>query len=224
MSNNEQLVERLSHLPVAVISDSLDKLGARQRVLDPAIRPVSGGNGLAGVAFTLQAVERGLAAPAQDDGRPTYDMGIEAVDAIPAGAVIVVATGGFRGAAAWGELLSTRAQALGGVGAVTDGAVRDIAGIDRLGYPTYAGARCAMDAQGRMAIVSYGEQVVCGGIVVETGDLVRADDDGVVILPAALAEEAIEAAEERRSGEAVVRSDLRSGRTVAAVFEEYGLL
>ncbi len=224
MISVEQLVERLSVLPVAIVSDCLDRLGARDRVMADSIRPVAGGNGMTGVAFPLQAVPRGPREQNLDDGAPMFNRGIEAVDQIPVGAVVVVATGGFRGAAAWGELLSMRALALGAVGAVTDGAVRDTGGIDELGYPTYAAACCARDAEGRMTILSYGEPIVCGGVAVNPGDIVRGDPDGIIVVPAALAGDVVAAGETRRSGESVVKRDLREGRSVTDVFADYGIL
>ncbi len=220
----EQLVERLSTLPVAVLSDCLDHLGARGHVMDNSIRPVAGIESLSGVAFPLQAVAQPEGAIAANSTQPTYNKGIDAVDAIVPGSVVVVATGGFCGAASWGELLATRARALGGVAAVTDGAVRDVSGLRRMEFPTYAAALCPLDAQDRMAVTAYGAPVVCGGAPVHPGDLVRADADGVVVLPWAIAEQIIVAGEEHRSGEDVVKRDLREGRSAAAVFEDYGIL
>jgi 4-hydroxy-4-methyl-2-oxoglutarate aldolase len=223
-TTTEQLVERLSTLPVSMLSDCLDKLGARGHVMDNSIRPVAGVESLSGVAFPLQAVARPLGEPAACSALPTYNKGIDAVDAIVPGSVVVIATGGFCGAAGWGELLATRARALGGIAVVTDGAVRDVSGLRRMEFPTYAAALCPLDAQDRMAVTAYGEAVVCGGAAVHPGDLVRADADGVVVLPRAIAEQIIVAAEEHRSGEDVVKRDLREGRSAAAVFDDYGIL
>jgi 4-hydroxy-4-methyl-2-oxoglutarate aldolase len=224
VTNTTQLVHRLTGMPVALLSDCLDKVGARGHVMNGAIRSVAGAESIAGVAFPLQAVPSPPTDSSPDDGGPTYNLGIAAVDVIPAGAVVVVATGGFCGAAAWGELLSTRARALGAVAVVTDGAVRDAAGLRRMEFPTYASTLCPLDAQDRLSIVTYDQPVVCGGAPVHPGDLVVADVDGVVVLPAALAEQIAAAAEARRSGEDVVKRDLVAGRRVSDVFSDYGIL
>ena len=112
-----------------------------------------------------------------------YERELAAVDATPAGAVVVLATGGCLDVAVWGELLTTRMLARGGVGVVTDGGIRDVAGIRRLGVPSFAAAITPRDSFGRALVTGCGEPVTCAGVAVAPGDLVRGDEDGVVVVP-----------------------------------------
>src|SRR5258708_14560994 len=149
-------VARLAALPVAVVADGLDRLGRRDQAMDPVIRPIDPGRAsLAGRAFTIAAV-------ASDEILENpYERELAAVDATPGGAVVILATGGCAGVALWGELLATRMAARGGLGVVTDGGIRDIAGIRRLGMPSFAAAISPRDSMGRVLVTGYGETVTC---------------------------------------------------------------
>lgn len=121
-SQQDPEVVRLAAPPVSVLADVVDRMGHRCQALDHVVRPIlSEAASLAGRAFTIAAVasDEVLESP--------YEREIAAVDATPAGAVVVLATGGCVEAAVWGELLTTRMLARGGVGVVSDGAIRDVA-------------------------------------------------------------------------------------------------
>ncbi len=206
-------------LTVAVLSDVLDGRGLRHQVLEPEVGALLGGAGVrcAGPAFPV------LCAPAA--GTETWlDQGAAAVDAIPAGSVVVVATGRSLAAAAWGELLSTRAVALGAVGAVTDGAVRDLPGIAAIGFPVWAAGTTPRDGRGRQSMVAFGVRVVCGAVTVEPGDLVVADADGVVVVPADIAASVIGEARAGRAKEQEARRRLSEGGSAQEVLGDLGVL
>jgi 4-hydroxy-4-methyl-2-oxoglutarate aldolase len=215
---HDDLVRRLRRLSVALVGDALDRLGFRQQVLSHVIRPVVPGPSVAGPAFTV------LAEPSEVLPEHPYEHEIAAVDAITPGSLVVLATRATCGAAVWGELLATVAAQRGAVGTVSDGAVRDVAGLRRLGLPTYAAAVCARDSAGRLLVTGFGGEVVCGGVRLSTGDLVLADEDGVVALPPAAAAEAIAAAEAKLSLEDVARRSLSEGTSLAAAYERHGVL
>lgn len=217
--NAQDLIARLGSLHAAAVSDVLDQLGLRRQVLSPGIQPVAGIEALVGTAFPVQAVRT----PVTPEDH-SYNQGIMAVDSVPAGAVVVIATGECFEAASWGELLATRARARGAVGVITDGAIRDLDGLRRLRFPAFAAARNPQDAQGRLSVLGFGEPVICGGVAVSPGDLVLADPDGIVVTPAELAEEVVRVAEEKRAGEDAVRSDLENGASAAEVFARHGIL
>jgi len=212
-------VDRLAALPVSVLGDVLDRLGRRSQTMEHAVRPLQGGPvSVAGSAFTIAAIasEEVLENP--------YEHELAAVDATPPGAVVVLATGGLLDVAVWGELLTTRMLARGGVGVVTDGGIRDVAGIRRLGVPAFAGAITPRDSFGRAVVTGYGERVTCAGVDVSPGDLVRGDEDGVVVVPAGLAGEALAAAEEKLGLERAVREGLERGESAGELYERYGVL
>lgn len=217
-SNGEEEL-RGGALPVAVLADALDRLGYRSQAMHSAIRPVTLAAPIIGPAFTIQAVPHPVLSE-----RP-YEKELAAVDAIPAGAVVVFSAGGMNETGIWGELLSTRAQARGGVGAIVDGGVRDLMGMRRLGFPVFATAVHPADSYGRAEVVSFDEPIICGGVAVNPGDLVAADPDGVVVIPAAVADQCIDDANEKLTKEDRARVMLRDdGATVQETYARHGVL
>jgi len=212
-------VARLAALPVSVLADALDRLGCRSQAMEHRIRPLDTElASLAGRAFTI-------AATATDElVENPYAHELAAVDATPPGAVVVLATGGCLEVAVWGELLTTRMLARGGAGIVTDGGMRDIAGIRRLGVPAFAAAITPRDSFGRALVTGWGRAVRCGGVDIAPGDLVRGDEDGIVAVPAALAATALAAAEEKLGLEHMVLDGLARGETAADLYNRHGVL
>ncbi|WP_458114367.1 4-hydroxy-4-methyl-2-oxoglutarate aldolase [Arthrobacter sp. R1-13] len=147
------------------ISDS----NGRQGVLSSRIRPQTV-SGLVGRAFCVRVV-------VGDSGSLH-----QALEVVPSGSVLVVDAGGFADRAVWGEVLTVAAQHRGVVGAVIDGAVRDVAAIRRRGFPVYSAAISAAGPH-KACGGTWGAGVSCGGVSVNTGDLVVADEDGVVVVP-----------------------------------------
>jgi len=212
------LVDRLERLHPAVVSDCLDTIGIRDRVLAPHVRPLWPEAKVAGVARTVQCVTIDGVPENRDDW---YRGALAAVDALGPGDVMVVSTceGSY-----WGELLATAARAHGARGLVADAYARDTIALIAMGFPTFvAGIHCA-DSLGRLEVQAAGIDISCGGVVVADGDLVLADHDGVVIVPAAVAREVIGLAEEKVSGENLVRQKLAEGMPVAEAFRLYGVI
>ncbi len=94
---------------------------------------------------------------------------------------------------------------------MSDGAVRDLAGLRGLGLPTFAAAVCAHDSTGRLLVTGFREEVVCGGVRIAPGDLVLGDDDGVVVVSTDVAARALAGAEGSSPSR---RSSARLSRTV----------
>ncbi len=218
-SQSDPDVDRLAALPVSVVADVLDRLGRRSQAMEHPVRPIVAGHlSVTGRAFTIAATASDTVV------ENPYELELAAVDATPDGAVVVLATDGCLDVAIWGELLATRMLARGGVGVVTDGGVRDLAGIRRLGVPTFAAAITPRDSFGRALVTGHGEPVTCAGVGVASGDLVRGDEDGVVVIPAALAADALAAAEEKLGLERIVAEALERGETAAELYDRYGVL
>lgn len=210
---------RLAALPVSVLADVVDRLGHRSQTMDHTVRPVfPATSSLAGRAFTIAAT-----ASAEILENP-YEHELAAVDATPVGAVVVLATGGCLDAAVWGELLMSRTLARGGTGVVTDGGIRDLAGLRRLAAPAFAACVTPRDSMGRLLVTGWDEPVRCAGVAVLPGDLVRADEDGVVVVPQALAAAALAAAETKLGLEKVVRQALERGESAAELYQRHGVL
>jgi regulator of RNase E activity RraA len=209
-------VRRLDALYSAVVADVLDRLGYRNQVLGVGVRPLFPQARAAGFAMTVHAVPARELAPAEP-----YRGELAAVDALEPDDVMVVSTCEWS---FWGELLSTAARYRGCRGVVIDGYTRDSRAVTALGFPVFCRGTHPADSLGRIEVVAHGVPVCCSGVTVETGDLVLADDDGVVIIPSAVAEEALTLAEEKVRGENLVRAKLAEGMSVTEAFRRYGVL
>jgi regulator of RNase E activity RraA len=205
-------------LSSAVLADVLDALGHRSSALPVDVRPLRPEWKLFGVAATLQA-----AAVASEPANP-YAVEMECIDQLRPGEVLVATTGGDRGSALWGELLSTAARARGAVGAVVDALTRDAARILAMDFQVFAAGFCPLDSKGRLDCIAHGLPIQIGDCVVHPGDWVFGDIDGVVVVPQRLAAEALAKAIAKVTGENRVRDELAKGRSLREVFAEYGIL
>ncbi len=219
MENNLEVLATVeSTLYTAVLCDSLDQLGYRNQAMREYLRPVWPVKPFAGWARMIACMDQ-FHIP--DD---PYGKEIEAVDSLLPGEVAVVATGKSTRNAPWGELLSTAATARGARGAVVDGFVRDVGMIEELGFPVFATGIKPVDSQGRGIVTDYNTPVECGEVLVQPGDLVCADTDGVVVIPKDVVNEALELATERVTKENHSREELRQGAYLKDVYEKYGIL
>jgi len=207
-----------NHLYTAVVSDSLDELGYRDQALREFMRPLSPDDCFAGWARTLACVDT-----YHVPGDP-YAMEIEALDSVLPGEVVIAGTAGSVQNAPWGELLSTAARARGARGAVIDGLVRDVKKIQALQFPVFARGIKAVDSKGRGIILDYNVPIDCAGVRVTPGDLVFADYDGVVVVPAEVLPQVIQLATEKVEKENGSRNDLMQGAYLRDVYDKYGVL
>jgi 4-hydroxy-4-methyl-2-oxoglutarate aldolase len=212
------LLERLGRLPTAVVSDCLDRAGLRANVMDPRIRPLFPHARVAGFAATVHCHE---VDGVPEDRGDWYRGELDAVDALRPDDVMVVSrcNGSY-----WGELLATAARRRGARGLVADAYTRDTAALIEMEFPAFvAGIHCA-DSLGRIDVDAIGVPIVCGGVAVAPGDLVLGDHDGVVVVPSAVAEALVAAAEAKLDDEALVRRKLAEGMSVGEAFRRYGLI
>jgi regulator of RNase E activity RraA len=205
----------------AVLSDVMDGLGLMEQALKPFVRPLDEASVLFGRARTGLYVPRYQVAPGEDP----YAVEIALVDDLKPGDVAVFACDGpTERIAPWGELLSTAAQVRGAAGCLTDGLIRDTKAIRAMGFPVFHGGIGPLDSKGRGKMMELDCRVVCAGVVVAPGDWVFGDADGVVIVPAAAAEEVIAKALEKVVAENRTRDELLAGRTLRDVFDSFGVL
>ena len=205
-------------LYTAVVSDAMDQLGVRHQAMREYLRPVYGRQAFAGWARTISCTD--IHYIPEDP----YTIEIEAVDSLLPGEVAVVGTHKSRRNAPWGELLSTAAKARGARGAVIDGLVRDILKIEELGFPVFASGIKPVDSMGRGVVTAYNVPVECGEVLVNPGDFVFADYDGVVIIPRDMVKPVIELATDKVRRENSSRAELKKGAYLADVFKQYGVL
>src|SRR6266516_1859406 len=214
-----EYLDRISeHHYSSVLADILDEAGHRRQVMRPEVRPLYPGAKFAGRAATMLAVEVSEL-PAQP-----YHLLMEMLDGLRQGEVIVAAVQAQVRAALWGELLSTHTRAKGGRGVVIDGLSRDSWGIEEMKFHVFATGLSPADSKGRLEVISIRSTIPVGGVSVADGDLIVADSDGCVVVPAAIEDDVVAKAMEKVSGEDKMRDVLRKGESISEVFKEYGIL
>lgn len=212
-----------NELSVPLLCDALDSFGLRHQ--SPRL------------PFSHQTAPVGLAVPmlvgyckttlwvemAHVDPQP-YELELAAVDSCKPDDVIICAAGGSFRSGIWGELLSTAARNMGCKGVLVDGAVRDVSKMRDMGFDVVALGTSPYDSKDRQRVVDYDVTIEIGGVRVEPGDLVAADEDGVVFVPKAWIERVLAAAWDKVLAENRVRDAIRSGMTATKAFETFGVL
>lgn len=213
-----ELAKRLNS---AVLSDVLDDIGLTGQAMRPFVRPLDEsltmfGRARTGLYMNTYSVE--------EHGNP-YEVEIALIDDLKPGDIAVLACDGpTTRIAPWGELLTTASKMRGAVGCVTDGLVRDVRLIRDMNFPVFSGGIGPLDSKGRGKMMAMDIPVSCAGAPVRSGDLVFGDVDGVVVIPAEVADQVIEAALSKLESENKTRDELLNGVLLGEVFEKYGVL
>lgn len=194
------IVAALARFPTTQLADASDEV----RVVAGAIRHVAGGREICGPAFTVWTAPGDLL------------FMVKATELAQAGHVLVVDGAGREDAALMGEIFSAALDERGCVGAVLDGAVRDLDGIDEVGLPVFARhvypATDAIEGPGAINV-----PVTCGGAAVRPGDVVRADVNGVVVVPAGAVAEVLAGAQAVAQRERRWLAESATGRSLSEV-------
>ena len=202
----------------AAVCDALDELGFRNQSPRVPLRPLTATGVLVGRCKTTLWADM-----FHVDPKP-YELELVAVDSCRPDDVFVAAAGGSIHSGVWGELLSTAARNRGCVGAIVDGAVRDVMAMRAMGFPAFARGTCVYDSKDRQRVIDLDVPVEIDGVRFSPGDLVIADDDGVVVVPKAAEAETVRLAWEKVHAENTVRDEIRAGAGATEVFRKYGIL
>jgi 4-hydroxy-4-methyl-2-oxoglutarate aldolase len=207
---------------VAAVCDVLDSLDMRQQAMHQRLRPLlpdRNACGFIGRARTFRWMETDSI-----DKSDPYGIEIEAVDSLRPGDVAIHSTDFAGTNAPWGELMSTAAKHRGAVGCVCDSQIRDCIKIIDLGFPVYYAGIRPLDSMGRGRVMAYDVPVRCGEVLVNAGDVIFADFDGVVVIPRSREYEVCELACTKAGKESLTREGLKAGKSLRQMFNQYGVL
>ncbi len=216
-------VMRRSLFP-AVVGDIMDTHGLRHQFLPPQIGPLDEAMILCGRAMPVLShdVYR-IPEEAPDAQSAPFGLMMRALDSLQPDEVYVC-TGGSPDYALWGELMSQRAKYLGAAGAVLHGYHRDTQGILDAEFPTFSLGAYAQDQGLRGRVVDFRAPVSVGQTVIQPGDILFGDRDGVCVIPQTAEEEILQEAWIKAQGENVVREAIMQGMGAEAAFRKYGIL
>jgi regulator of RNase E activity RraA len=208
--------ERFLAVYTAALADVMDTRGLRAQTLPAALRPLAPGLRLAGPAYTIG----GRPVP-QVDHDTALRRVLTMLGDVPPGHVAVYATGQDV-SAHLGELSVTSLQARGCAGAVLDGGCRDVDFILETGFPVFSRFVTPEDSTWRWELTTTQEPIEIGGVRIEAGDWIVGDADGVVSVPAAVAEGVLAEAEAKAATESEIRAAVREGMLPLEAYERFG--
>jgi len=217
MALDPQVVATLAQVTTATLTTVLLKQGLRN-VWMRGTRPLNPGQPrVVGPAFTLRFVpaREDLATPASWSSPVSTRAAIEAM---PTGCVAVVDARGVTDAGIFGDILCARMKKREVAALVTDGVVRDLAGVRATGLPVWSQGAAAPPSVAGLTFVNWGEPIGCGGVAVFPDDVVVADDDGAVLVPAALVPQVVAEATRQERLEAWIMTEVERGAALPGLY------
>lgn len=204
-------------ITTATLTTVLLKKGLRNTWIRRAAPLRLGGGRLAGPAFTLRFVpcREDLASPASWSSPISTRAAIEAM---PAGAMVIADAMGSTDAGIFGDILCARMVKRGVNGLITDGVMRDLSGVLGTGLPVWAAGAAAPPSVAALHFVGWEETIACGGVCIVPGDAVVADDDGAVVIPRSIVEEVASQGAEQEAQEDWIMSEVEAGASLPGLY------
>ncbi len=217
MALDRKVIDTLSQVTTATLTTLLLKKGLRN-VWMRGTRPMSPGQPrLVGPAFTLRFVpaREDLATP-ESWSKPISTRA--AIEAMPEGCICVADAMGVTDAGIFGDILCARMKKRGVAALVTDGVLRDVAGVRGTGLPVWCQGVAAPPSVAGLTFVNWGEPIGCGGVAVFPDDVVVVDEDGAVLIPQALVDEIVAAAPDQERLEGWIMSEVEKGAPLPGLY------
>jgi regulator of RNase E activity RraA len=217
MSLSAEVIKTLQAVSTATLTTLLLKKGLRNVWLR-GTRPIrSGQPRLVGRAFTMRFVpaREDLATPASWSSPISTRAAIEAM---PAGCIAVVDSMGVTDAGIFGDILCARIAKREVTALVTDGVVRDLSGVLQTGLPVWCSGAAAPPSVAALTFVDWQNPIGCGGVAVFPGDVIVADDDGAVLIPAAMLDEIVALSPEQERLESWIMGKIEAGESLPGLY------
>jgi regulator of RNase E activity RraA len=211
MTLTSDIAATLARVSTATLTTMLLKKGIRRAWMKgPMPLAAAAGKRIVGPAFTLRFVpaREDLATP-ESWSSPTSTRA--AIEAMPEGVVAVVDAMGVTDAGVFGDILCARMAKRSVAGLVTDGVIRDIAGVSATGLPVWCRGTAAPASVAALTFVGWQQPIGCGGVAVFPDDVIVADADGAIVIPQALVAEIAAAADEQERLEAWIMGEVEKG-------------
>ena len=212
------IVAALARASTATITTVLLKKGIRRAWMrGPMPLATAAGKRIVGPAFTLRFVpaREDLATP-ESWSSPTSTRA--AIEAMPESAVVVVDALGVHDAGIFGDILCSRMAKRGVAALITDGVVRDLAGVLGTGLPVWCAGTAAPPSVAGLTFVGWQQPIGCGGVAIFPDDVIVADGDGAVVIPQAIVAEVAAAAEEQEKLEAWIMGEVGKGMALPGLY------
>ena len=225
-SDNELFAIAKHELFTCIVGDVMDKLRLFHQFLPPQIKPIHQDMVVIGRAMPVLAgdvFEESIPATQNAMSAKPFGLMLEALDDLRHDE-IYVSTGSSPRNALWGEMMSTRARALGAQGAVVNGYVRDTKAILRLGFPTFGFGSYGQDSSPRYKVHDFRVPIEIEKVRICSGDILFGDIDGVLVVPKEVETEVFNRALEKARGESSVKRALEAGLSAKAAFAKHGIM
>lgn len=216
-TSDNDLFDALRGVTTATLTTVLLKKGLRNVWIRGAFPLASGLPRVVGRAFTVRFIpaREDLATPASW-GSPKSSRA--AIEAMPQGCVTVVDAMGVRDAGVWGDILCARMVQRGVAALITDGVVRDLGGVLGTGLKVWAAGAAAPPSVAGLTFVDWQQPVGCGGVAVFPDDVIVADQDGAVVIPAALLTDVVGEALEQERFEGWIMDEVNAGAVLPGLY------
>jgi len=223
-TKRNELITRLAALDTAGMSDVLDEMGFGHQVLSSGLRPLDPSTRIAGIALCVRGENRVVtqSVPSAAASISPYELERR----MERGRVAMIDAGGHDVGAVLGGFMATSLKRNGCHGVVTNGGVRDSREIVDVGLPTFCSFVTPVNASRRWRIVAVDEPIHLaaiggGSVAVRCADYILGDADGVLVIPAEIAESAISAAEQLAQIEGTITQGIRAGGTREQLFAQH---